>query len=133
MSNVTCYSCGILFGIPDSYEANRRKDHEEFYCPNGHKNYFPGESETEKYKRLYNAEAAKSLSTREQLAAMERQHARTKRQFQLHKKRSAAGVCPCCNRTVAQLAKHMQSKHKDFVALQGIPMQKQLTDGSKPN
>lgn len=27
--------------------------------------------------------------------------------------RIGAGICPCCNRTFSQLARHMQSKHPD--------------------
>lgn len=133
MKTTECYKCGVLFGMPDEYYDHRKDDHDNFYCPNGHGQHFTSESDAEKYKRLYNAESAKSLSTREKLAVLEREHERTKKQFQQHKKRSAAGVCLCCNRTVAQLAKHMQSKHKGFVALQGVTVQKQLTDGSKPN
>jgi Asp-tRNA(Asn)/Glu-tRNA(Gln) amidotransferase A subunit family amidase len=28
--------------------------------------------------------------------------------------RVGAGVCPCCNRTFKQLARHMQAKHPDY-------------------
>ena len=30
------------------------------------------------------------------------------------KNRIAAGVCPCCNRTFQNLAKHMAGQHPDF-------------------
>lgn len=30
-------------------------------------------------------------------------------------KRAAVGVCPCCTRTVHQLARHMKTKHPEFV------------------
>ena len=30
------------------------------------------------------------------------------------KNRIKVGVCPCCNRTFQDLAKHMASQHKDF-------------------
>jgi hypothetical protein len=30
------------------------------------------------------------------------------------KKRIKNGVCPCCHRTVSQLARHMKTKHPDF-------------------
>lgn len=32
------------------------------------------------------------------------------------RKRASAGVCPCCNRTFSQLARHMQTKHPTFIA-----------------
>jgi hypothetical protein len=133
MKVTECYKCGVTFGMPDEYYQNRRNDHAIFYCPNGHSQYFSNESEAEKYKRLYDQAAANSLGTREKLATLEREKQRLEAKFNQHKKRAAAGVCPCCNRTVAQLAKHMQSKHKGFVALQGVTVQKQLTDGTKPN
>lgn len=31
------------------------------------------------------------------------------------KKRVSAGVCPCCHRTVKQMAKHIKTKHPDFI------------------
>jgi hypothetical protein len=37
------------------------------------------------------------------------------------KNRAAAGVCPCCNRTFAQLARHMATKHKGFTAEEVVP------------
>jgi hypothetical protein len=36
------------------------------------------------------------------------------------KKRGAAGVCPCCNRTVKQMAEHLAEKHPEYVQEQGI-------------
>lgn len=30
------------------------------------------------------------------------------------KKRIAAGVCPCCNRSFANLREHMAGQHPDF-------------------
>lgn len=32
------------------------------------------------------------------------------------KNRVANGVCPCCNRTFANLQRHMSTKHKGFIA-----------------
>jgi hypothetical protein len=37
MSNLTCGTCGILFGITKSWENGLRSSHQDFYCPNGHK------------------------------------------------------------------------------------------------
>jgi hypothetical protein len=32
------------------------------------------------------------------------------------KKRHAAAVCPCCNRSFVQLRRHMENKHPGYVA-----------------
>lgn len=37
------------------------------------------------------------------------------------KKRAANGVCPCCNRTFVDLARHMAGKHPTFLAEEILP------------
>ena len=48
--HVNCAGCGIEFCLPNAVEADRREDHKPFYCPNGHSNYYP--QETEKERRI---------------------------------------------------------------------------------
>lgn len=126
MYSVVCSNCGIEFGMPDFYNEKRRDDHATFWCPNGHAQHYPGESNAEKYQRLYNAESQKLLPMREQLAAAQRKLEQTSKKLKRTEKRAAAGVCPCCNRTFKQLAQHMESQHKDFRQLQGLSAPKQL-------
>jgi len=54
MTNTTCPSCGIYFGMPDHYYNKRKEDHGEFYCPNGHSIYFVrhGECKDQQIARL---------------------------------------------------------------------------------
>ena len=33
---LSCCNCGITFAIPNDFDNGRRKDHNNFYCPNGH-------------------------------------------------------------------------------------------------
>jgi hypothetical protein len=47
---VTCSACGVHFGMLADYQERRRKDHKSFYCPNGHSQYYPGQSKEEKLK-----------------------------------------------------------------------------------
>ncbi len=46
-------------------------------------------------------------------AAMEKAERKTKRLM----RRVSAGVCPCCNRTFSDLARHMKTKHENVVSL----------------
>ena len=48
------------------------------------------------------------------LKAEERSHSATRGHVTRQKKRAAAGVCPCCNRTFKQLARHMERKHPNY-------------------
>jgi hypothetical protein len=55
-------------------------------------------------------------SERELREAAERSAAAAKGNVTKLRKRAAAGVCPCCNRTFLALQKHMAHKHPDFRA-----------------
>jgi hypothetical protein len=56
MGNLTseiCCNCGIEFAMPTQYRKTLQENHKSFSCPNGHKQYFNGETDAEKYKRQY--------------------------------------------------------------------------------
>ena len=128
MKILECATCGCSFGLTELYEKNRREDHVGFYCPNGHSNVFRGESDADKYKRLMEQAQSRVNSLQVQVESVQRSKDRVERTLKTMKKRAAVGVCPCCNRTVSQLARHMQSKHKEFLALNGVGTQKQLPE-----
>ncbi len=117
-----CANCSIDFGIGDLFMKERRKDHATFYCPNGHRNYYPQKNTEE--QAIAERDAARELAAREsrrrKAAEDAAKHAEYQRRYakgQLTKmrKRIANGVCPCCNRTFANLAEHMAGQHPDFV------------------
>lgn len=124
---ITCYKCGVQFAMPEAFQKHLQQTHESFWCPNGHSQLYKTQTEADRYRRMYEEEAAKAVPLREKLAAEERAHKRTKKKLKSVETRTAAGVCPCCNRTFAQLADHMKSKHQDFMVLQGMTPPKQLT------
>ena len=62
---IECCNCGVHFGMTADYEARRREDHRDFYCPNGHPQRFNGP--TEKEKRITALE--QQLAERERLLA----------------------------------------------------------------
>jgi hypothetical protein len=102
-----CATCGVLFAMTDSLVRELRKSHRSFYCPNGHSMHYTAQTEEEKLR-------AQAASLRAQLDQEEAAHKATKRQMANARKRAANGVCPCCNRSFVQLARHMKSKHPDF-------------------
>ncbi len=120
---VECCNCGCVYGLTETMERRMRDSHALFYCPNGHSQYFPGETEAEKLKRQV-AQLQTSIehkdanisSLREQRSALERSRAALKGVHTRTCNRVKNGVCPCCNRTFANLAAHMHTKHPDFKA-----------------
>jgi hypothetical protein len=62
--------------------------------------------------------AATQMAERARLAEhaqVEAINAQKKSEAELRRiqKRTAAGVCPCCNRTFQQLARHMKTRHPE--------------------
>lgn len=122
LESETCFKCGVLFAMPQYLKRKAREggNRVTFYCPNGHGQSYI-ETEIDRLKRQLEAKDAEivrerneaSLARSRQSSAEHRERAAKGVTTRL-KKRIAAGVCPCCHRTVSQLAQHMKTKHPDF-------------------
>ena len=115
----TCW-CGTRHAIPSELHDFQQRQHRDgrkvtaVYCPLGHTHVPAGESESERLQARLERERARNarlLAENDQLEASRNAYkgAATKA-----RKRAKAGVCPCCNRTFQQLARHMASQHPDF-------------------
>jgi len=121
LEHLSCAACGVLFAFDGDLMQKRRRDHQTFYCPSGHQNYFPGESDLEQLQRALEearletkrAEYRAQSATIEHRAA-QRQLSATRGQLTKIKKRVANGVCPCCHRAFVQLGRHMATKHPEY-------------------
>jgi len=122
VTQVCCNSqCGIAFAVPSSWDAQKRKDHTNFYCPNGHSQHYTEQSEEEKLRaerdRLAQRIAQRDDEIRHQRelrAAAERQLSATRGVVTRVKTRVANGVCPCCKRSFSDLRQHMATKHAGY-------------------
>lgn len=115
---VDCANCAVSFGMPTPLYQSRKKDHASFYCPSGHSNYFPAETEEERLKKeLSRAQAAtadwraRAAQVEAEVDAEKNRHAATKGQLTKTRARIQNGVCPDCNRTFVNLGRHMHTKH----------------------
>lgn len=115
-----CIKCGVTFFVPQFFKRQAQRIKNEFYCPNGHSMVYR-EGEADRLRRELNAAKQREETIRQQkeTAQFERDVAlaavvsaeKTQRRL---RKRIAAGVCPCCHRTVSQMARHMKTKHPEF-------------------
>ncbi len=117
---VTSCWCGIHMAIPSDLEsiARRNKGH-TVYCPLGHKFIYSNttEEKLEEANRRLRSEQKRRAATAELLAHEERSHASTRGHVTRKRKqleRVKGGVCPCCNRTFVNLARHMKGQHPNF-------------------
>ena len=109
-----CPDCGVAWGLTSDYEDRRRQDHRTFHCPNGHPLSYRQESREEKLKRQLEQTSSQLALTQSRLTVTKRQKAAAKGQLTKAKRRVANGVCPCCNRTFADLAAHMHGQHPEY-------------------
>jgi septal ring factor EnvC (AmiA/AmiB activator) len=112
-----CCQCGVLFALPSDLKDMllRKKAGRMFYCPNGHPQHYTGESFDDQIARLNST----ITHLRDQRDATERSLNATKGALTKARKqvqRTEHGVCPHCNRTFANVARHMTSKHPEHAA-----------------
>ena len=46
-TEIECAECGIRFQVSAEYIGHRKENHQTFYCPSGHRNFFPGKSDSD--------------------------------------------------------------------------------------
>ena len=106
-----CPYCGIVFAMPSEFNANARNNKTRFYCPNGHCASY-SESEADQLRKQLESQRSALAVTQDLLNGERRSHAATKGQLTKTMIRIHDGVCPECNRTFKQLARHMRARHK---------------------
>lgn len=122
MGWTTCWKCKERFGLADETEAMLRRSGKSFCCPWGHEAVFsPAPTEAEKLRKELDAERRRRQSAEQSIEYQRQMRQQAERSASAYKgqatklrKRTKAGVCPCCNRTFQQLARHMASQHPNF-------------------
>ena len=113
----TCCNCGIAFAMPDYLMKRRQADGDWFFCPNGHQqHYTKTEANRLREKLEEQTRMATQIAARAQQAELSAQKMTT--ELKRLKKRVAASVCPCCNRTFtnSRMERHIKIKHPEFEA-----------------
>ncbi len=115
-----CYKCGVAFGMTVDFQRRRLKDRKSFYCPSGHSQVYVGKTEQQKLKeKLASAERKAAKLEAEKWQAKDEAERESKKYGRL-RERVKNGVCPCCNRTFQNLARHMKTKHPEWGTLKGL-------------
>lgn len=124
---VTCYSCGIPYGIPEQlYQSALKYKGDKpggwsLCCPMGHTWHYCGETEIEKQTRLRQSAERRATAERDlredterRLRSQKSATTRARNQRDRERRMVSNGVCPCCRRTFKQLARHMKSQHPEY-------------------
>lgn len=113
-----CATCGVIFGVPDEFDARRRADAKTFYCPTGHSMSY-NESKADKLARELAAAKNQLASARADVEfykdageTAQRSLTATKGVVTRLRNRAIAGTCPFgCHRNFANLQRHVAAKH----------------------
>jgi hypothetical protein len=122
VARIACGGCGGVYAISEKYRKQKEQEGGGWHCPYCQCSWGYWDGENEKLKKQVQeandrlaGERARHDQTREALAH-EKHGARSVRgHLSRVKKRVAAGVCPCCNRTFQNLARHMVGQHPSFI------------------
>ena len=116
LNPATGSGCGFVFAVPVDIEKAWRNSHRTWHCPSCQREWhFTGKSEIEKLERELGAERNENRALQNSLEFERKCVAAQKGAKTKLQKRIAKGVCPCCNRTFKQLARHMKTKHPDYI------------------
>jgi hypothetical protein len=110
-----CCECGVEFASP--VIVKRKDDGQWFHCPNGHRQHYTETTEARLRKELERERTLRESAQRDsewqrnQAKVARAQETRAKNELKRIKTRIHAGVCPHCNRTFQNIARHMETKH----------------------
>ena len=102
--------CRQRFAMSQEFYDQTHRTHEVWYCPSGHGRVWGGDTTEQK---LRSAEA-RLVATQDQLRAAVEDAELTRVALLRERHRYANGVCPCCNRSFENVARHIKGQHPDY-------------------
>lgn len=106
--------CGIQLAVPRALWDHAQSDSKNhIHCPIGHTFVYRDNEATKLRAKLDQAEAD-AANQRRQKERAEAEAAANRGRLVRQQKRIANGICPCCNRSFSNLARHMGTQHPDF-------------------
>lgn len=111
----SCCRCKSEIWLPDSlHDAAHHSESISFWCPYGHEQHFvQGETEEMKLRRERDRLRQQIAQKDDEIAAERARAVRAERKTKRIERRAHAGLCPCCNRTFENVARHMRQKHPE--------------------
>lgn len=121
-----CIQCKSEVWLPQElYDAAMRgRSRITFYCGYGHPQVFTEGETTEDILRRERDRLKQQMAQRDDVISKQSRELFAERELvnslkaqrKAATKRAKAGVCPCCHRTIRQMALHMRTQHPEFTA-----------------
>lgn len=109
--------CGHKIFMGTKHKQVCIDEHRVWFCTIcGQRRSFVGETLADKLRRERDAAIQREETIRNQRDVAQELYAKEANAAKKLRKRIKAGVCPCCHRTVKQMARHMATKHPNYDA-----------------
>lgn len=130
LTTIVCITCGVDYALPTKLLEQHRGYGGYHHCPNGHQQGWSPDMATlatqrREIERLKQDAARLEDDRREaerRLAIARQETVLARAESARVTKRATAAVCPCCNRSFSQLARHMKSKHPGVAPFKPMPV-----------
>lgn len=117
LTSIDCGGCGGTYAINERFRKQCADYGRSWVCPYCKIGWgYSGNGALERAQKELEAERSRKAAALERANAAEAERMRVEKAMKRMETRAAAGVCPCCNRTFQQLARHMTIKHPDYKA-----------------
>jgi len=117
---IECFKCHVLFGMTEQQNQICLERGHEFYCSNGHRQFYM-ETEVQRLKKklqttqnFANEQQRQKNTYRDQRDHQARRAVSLKGVVTRTKRRIAVGKCPCCHIEFKDLQKHMKKQHPGY-------------------
>lgn len=113
---INCGECGGVYAVNERFHTHKREKGGFWTCPYCKTGwgFDPNGSELAKAKRQVEEERKRKEDALARANAAIQRADKAEQSLHRHKTRASNGVCPCCQRTFKQLARHMAAKHPDY-------------------
>jgi len=114
LEKLTCGRCAGVFALNKAFTDQSRSNRGGFHCPYCETSWFWSETDADRLRKQLEARErelreARCETLRQSQLTDIAARARDKAEKKL--RRVQNGVCPCCNRSFTNLARHMATKH----------------------
>lgn len=116
-----CISCAVWHTVPEIVHDHHREHGGFHHCPNGHSYGWKTGAEQrreEEIRRERDRLKQDAARLADEVAAERKRAEEAEKRIVQIRRRAAAGVCPCCNRTFVNVQRHMKTKHPNVVPLE---------------
>lgn len=113
-----CGSCSVWHAFPKIIYEKCLEEGGFWSCPLGHqRGYQEGRNEREAVRRERDILKQQTARLEDELKSAKVEIEKAHKETLAVKRRATSGICPCCNRTFANVQRHMKTKHPNVTPL----------------